>query len=156
MLSCARKKNIILATAESCTGGLVISALTEISGSSDVVTQGFITYSNQAKTANLSVPEKTITNHGAVSIETACTMAKGAVKNSAATIAVSVTGIAGPHGGTAEKPVGLVHMAVFNRKNSQIIHQAHRFGNLGRNKVREASVIAALNLLLLSIDSDAP
>ena len=121
-----------------------------------MVTQGFITYSNQAKTTSLSVPEKTIAVHGAVSKETACAMAKGAVKNSAATIAVSVTGIAGPSGGTDEKPVGLVHMAVFNRKNNQLIHQAHRFGDLGRSKIREVSVMAALNLLLLSIDSDAP
>jgi nicotinamide-nucleotide amidase len=110
VLSACRKRQMKVATAESCTGGLIAATLTEIAGSSDVVERGFVTYSNEAKMALLDVPARTLAAHGAVSEPTARAMAKGALKNSLADIAVSVTGIAGPGGATAGKPVGLVHL----------------------------------------------
>ena len=144
-LQWARENGFHLATAESCTGGLIMGALTEIAGSSDVVDRGFVTYTNRAKMEILGVSGKIIKNHGAVSEECARAMAVGALKASAASRTVSVTGIAGPGGGSAEKPVGLVHMAVADRDGT-ILHEKHLFGNIGREKVREATVIAALRL----------
>ncbi len=111
VLTAARQAGLKLATAESCTGGLVAGALTDIAGSSDVVERGFVTYSNQAKCDLLGVPVELLIAHGAVSEPVARAMAEGAVAHSAADVAVAVTGIAGPGGGTATKPVGLVHLA---------------------------------------------
>ncbi|MBL4800798.1 MAG: CinA family protein [Emcibacter sp.] len=144
-LQIARDKGVHLATAESCTGGLIMGALTEIAGSSDVVDRGFITYTNRAKMEALNVTAETLRIGGAVTKETAIAMAEGALEKSSATITVSVTGIAGPDGGSTEKPVGLVHMACANR-NGPILHEKHLFGDIGRDKVREKTVIAALKL----------
>lgn len=151
VLEKARTKGLHLATAESCTGGLVMAALTEIAGSSDVVDRGFITYTNRAKMEVLGVPAETLRIGGAVTKETAIAMAKGAIENSSANVAVSVTGIAGPGGGSEFKPVGLVHMACTGR-NGATLHEKHLFGEIGRDKVREATVIAALCLFLQAID----
>src|SRR5580692_723072 len=115
-----RARGFLVATAESCTGGLVVAALTEIAGSSDVVDRGFVTYSNEAKQAMLGVPVSTLRRDGAGSAQTAKAMATGALKNSRADIAVSITGIAGPGGGTKQKPVGLVHFAAAKRGGRQI------------------------------------
>ena len=145
VLTLARTKDKKIATAESCTGGLIVAALTDISGSSDVVDRGFITYSNQAKMELLGVPEELLKTHGAVSQEVVIAMAQGALERSRAQIAVSVTGIAGPTGGTADKPVGLVHMAIAYGPNTD--HQKLRFGDIGRDKVRIKTVEAALDLL---------
>ncbi len=144
-LQMARDKGFHLATAESCTGGLIMAALTEIAGSSDVVDRGFITYTNRAKMELLGVSTETLRIGGAVTRETAVAMATGALKYSSANIAVSVTGIAGPGGGSPEKPVGLVHMACANR-NGVTLHEKHLFGDRGRDKVREVTVTAALML----------
>jgi nicotinamide-nucleotide amidase len=108
LLAACRSKGIMLATAESCTGGLIAAALTAIAGSSDVVDRGFVTYSNQAKHQMIGVPMALIEAHGAVSEEVAGAMAEGALARSQAAIAISVTGVAGPGGGSVEKPVGLV------------------------------------------------
>ena len=110
-----KAKKLMVATAESCTGGLVAGALTEIAGSSAVVDRGFVTYTNEAKAEMLGVPAERWRRHGAVSRETAEAMAKGALAHSRADLAVAITGIAGPGGGSAEKPVGLVHFAAASR-----------------------------------------
>ncbi|VAW07175.1 Nicotinamide-nucleotide amidase [hydrothermal vent metagenome] len=144
-LRMARDKGLHLATAESCTGGLIMAALTGIAGSSDVVDRGFITYTNRAKMEVLGVSAKTLRIGGAVTRETAIAMAEGALEHSSASVAVSVTGIAGPGGGSAAKPVGLVHMAIA-RRDGETVHEKHLFGEIGRDKVREATVIAALGL----------
>jgi nicotinamide-nucleotide amidase len=146
LLELCRLKRLRIATAESCTGGLVAATLTEIPGSSDVVERGFVTYSNEAKQAMLGVPAVTIEKFGAVSRETAEAMAQGALAHSPAELAVSVTGIAGPGGGSDEKPVGLVHFAAAS-KHGGLIHREKRFGNIGRSQVREASVVEALAML---------
>ncbi len=143
-----RARSLKLATAESCTGGLVAAALTEIAGSSDVVDCGFVTYSNAAKQAMLGVPAATLKRHGAVSGETAAAMAAGALKNSQADVAVAITGIAGPGGGTAEKPVGLVHFAAASRDGSRLA-RTRRYGKIGRRRVRQRSVAEAIELLQL-------
>lgn len=145
VLQMARDRGYHLATAESCTGGLIMAALTEIAGSSDVVDRGFITYTNRAKIEILGVAGQIIRNHGAVSAECARAMASGALNASAATFALSVTGVAGPGGGTTDKPVGLVHMACAGRDGS-LSDEKHLFGDIGRTKVRDATVIAALKL----------
>ncbi len=145
VLQMARDKGYHLAAAESCTGGLIMGALTDIAGSSDVVDRGFVTYTNRAKMEVLGVDSKIIKAHGAVSAECAKAMATGALKASAATLAVSVTGVAGPGGGTEEKPVGLVHMTIAGRDGT-VLHEKHLFGEIGRDKVREATVISALKL----------
>ncbi len=147
VLELARARGLLVATAESCTGGLVAGALTEIAGSSDVVDCGFVTYSNEAKQALLGVPAATLKRHGAVSAETAAAMAAGALKNSRADLTVAITGIAGPGGGSKEKPVGLVHFAAASRDGRQL-SLVRRFGKLGRGRVRSRSVAAALDLLL--------
>ena len=140
----ARKLTIV--TAESCTGGLVGGALTEIAGSSAAVLCGFITYSNEAKHRMLGVPLETLQQFGAVSRQTALAMAQGALKNSDATVSVSITGIAGPGGGSAEKPVGLVHFAAAKRGGNEIAREM-RFGDIGRSAVRERAVLVALEML---------
>jgi nicotinamide-nucleotide amidase len=134
-----------IATAESCTGGLVAALLTEIAGSSAVVERGFVTYSNEAKTAMLDVPADLIARHGAVSEAVARAMAEGALRRSRADVAVAVTGIAGPGGATATKPVGLVHFAVASREGTTALER--RYGDLGRSTVRERAVEDALRLL---------
>jgi nicotinamide-nucleotide amidase len=146
VLAEARARKLKIATAESCTGGLVAGALTEIAGSSDVFERGFVTYSNEAKMESLGVVEDTVDKFGAVSAPTAIAMAEGAIHNSKADVAVAVTGIAGPSGGSAAKPVGLVHLAVARRGKGTLV-QERRFGNLGRDRIRMESVEAALNLL---------
>jgi len=146
ILILCRAKGLKIATAESCTGGLIIGALTEITGSSDVVDRGFVTYTNRAKMECLGLSADTLKIDGAVSPEVAIAMTKGAIKYSSANIAVSVTGIAGPDGGSDHKPVGLVYMAVIKR-GGEALHQMHKFGDLGRDKVREVTIIAALKLL---------
>ncbi|MGH6683646.1 MAG: CinA family protein, partial [Pseudolabrys sp.] len=135
-----------IATAESCTGGLVAGALTDIAGSSDVVDRGFVTYSNEAKQQMLGVPAATIKKHGAVSRETAEAMARGALGNANADIVVSITGIAGPGGGSAGKPVGLVHFAAASRSGA-FTHTEMRYGDIGRAEVRRLSVLQALAML---------
>ena len=142
----ARAKGLRIATAESCTGGLIAGLLTEIPGSSDVLDRGFVVYSDQAKQDLLGVPGSLIAELGAVSRAVARAMAQGAVAHSKAQLAVAVTGIAGPGGGSAQKPVGLVHLAAF-RENGAILHEEHRFGDIGRTQVRLKSVDAALTLL---------
>lgn len=146
VLNEARAKGLRIATAESCTGGLICGLLTEISGSSDVVERGFVTYSNEAKSDLLGIPLSLIQENGAVSAVVACAMAEGAVRRSIAQIAVAVTGIAGPTGGTPDKPVGLVHMAAA-REGHPTLHEEHRFGTIGRMQVRLKTVEAALELL---------
>jgi nicotinamide-nucleotide amidase len=141
-----RAAGLMAATAESCTGGLIAGLLTEIPGSSDMLERGFVVYSNAAKQELLGVPAETLVNHGAVSEPTAVAMAQGALANSRAEVAVSVTGIAGPDGGTAAKPVGLVHFACA-RRGKPTVAREERFGAIGREAVRLASVRVALDLL---------
>jgi nicotinamide-nucleotide amidase len=141
-----RAAGLMAATAESCTGGLIAGLLTEIPGSSNVLERGFVAYSNAAKQELLSVPAETLAKHGAVSAETARAMAEGALANSRAEVAVSVTGIAGPDGGSAAKPVGLVHFACARRGGATIARE-ERFGDIGREAVRLASVRVGLELL---------
>jgi nicotinamide-nucleotide amidase len=152
LVQCCRRKQKI-ATAESCTGGLVIAALTEIAGSSAVVERGFITYSNEAKEAMLGVSNAVLKQHGAVSEPVARAMAQGALKQSQADFAVAITGIAGPGGGSAKKPVGLVHIAAASA--STTTHQEFRFGEIGRNAVRTESVRAALKMLAEMADQSS-
>jgi nicotinamide-nucleotide amidase len=149
VLDLCRTRGLLVATAESCTGGLVAGALTDIAGSSDVVDCGFVTYSDAAKHSLLGVSAVTLQRHGAVSAETAVAMAKGALKNSQADIAVAITGIAGPGGGSKEKPVGLVYFAVATR-GRPIVARRRLYGNIGRGRVRERSVAEALSLLVSS------
>jgi nicotinamide-nucleotide amidase len=147
VLDLCRTNGMRIATAESCTGGLVAAALTAIAGSSDVVESGFVTYSNASKHKLLGVPAATLFRYGAVSSETAAAMAKGALRRSGADLAVSVTGIAGPGGGSKGKPVGLVHFAVASRDGT-LLRRRRLFGNIGRRRVRERSVLEALALLV--------
>ena len=148
VLQRARSRGLKIATAESCTGGLVAAALTEIAGSSDVLDRGFVTYSNEAKQALLGVPGATLKRYGAVSAETAAAMAKGALKHSLADITVAITGIAGPGGGSKQKPVGLVHFAAA-RRDGRRVASVKRYGDIGRAQVRQRSVAEALRLLNL-------
>ena len=148
VLDACRTHGLKVATAESCTGGLVAGALTEIPGSSDVLDRGFVTYSNAAKQAMLGVPASILERHGAVSRETADAMAAGALMMSNADLAVAITGIAGPGGGSAEKPVGLVHFAAAARDGLRL-HREKRYGDVGRSAVRRAAVAEALTLLEL-------
>ncbi|CAN7304508.1 CinA family protein [Neorhizobium sp. LjRoot104] len=140
-------RGLMVATAESCTGGLIAGALTEISGSSAVVDRGFVTYTNQAKVDMLGVTAATLATHGAVSRETALQMVHGALYRSQAAVAVAVTGIAGPGGGSAEKPVGLVHLAAKSR-SGKILRREMRYGDIGRTEVRLATVRTALEMLV--------
>jgi nicotinamide-nucleotide amidase len=145
-LADAREAKLKIVTAESCTGGLIAGLLTEIAGSSEVVERGFVVYSNEAKRDMLDVPGDLIADFGAVSEPVARAMAEGALKNSRAHIAVSVTGVAGPGGGTPMKPVGLVHFGAA-RTGRSIIHELQRFGDIGREEIRIRSIESALNLV---------
>jgi nicotinamide-nucleotide amidase len=136
----------MLATAESCTGGMIAAALTDIAGSSDVVERGFVTYSNQAKTDLLGVSPALLAAHGAVSAEVAEAMAQGALRHAPVDLAVAVTGVAGPGGGSAAKPVGLVHFGIA-RRGGAVATEHHVFPG-DRAAVREATVRRALELLL--------
>lgn len=149
LLDAYRRRGLRLATAESCTGGLLAALLTEIPGSSDAFDRGFVTYSNTAKCEMLGVDSRTIAVHGAVSEEVARAMADGALARSQADIAVAITGIAGPGGGSADKPVGLVWFALAS-KESETQARAHRFGDIGREAVRLESVSTALEMALES------
>jgi nicotinamide-nucleotide amidase len=146
VLEACRARGLKIATAESCTGGLVAGALTDIAGSSDVVDRGFVTYSNEAKQQMLGVPASTLRDHGAVSRETAQAMARGALGKADADLVVAITGIAGPGGGSADKPVGLVHFAAASR-SGELMHAEKRYGDIGRAEVREKSVLQALAML---------
>ena len=146
VLALCEARGIMLATAESCTGGMIAAALTDIAGSSTVVDRGFVTYSNEAKQDMLGVKAETLVRFGAVSAETAREMAEGALAHSRAGIAVSVTGIAGPGGGSAEKPVGLVWFGL--AQAGQPVHSEHRvFKNADRAEVRQAACRHALQML---------
>ena len=146
VLAAARATGDRITAAESCTGGLVAAALTAVPGSSDVFDRGFVTYSNTAKSEMLGVPYWLIEKHGAVSEEVARAMAGGALTHSSASLAVAVTGIAGPSGGTVDKPVGLVHFAA-GRPDGPMHHERVLFGDLGRAEIRRRSVERALALL---------
>jgi nicotinamide-nucleotide amidase len=146
LLDLCRARKLTIATAESCTGGLVAATLTEIPGSSDVFERGFVTYSDAAKAAMLGVPTLVLQRFGAVSRETAEAMAQGALVHSPADLAVSITGIAGPGGGSPGKPVGLVHFAAAAR-GGRLLHQECKFGDIGRAHVRQVSVLQALAML---------
>jgi nicotinamide-nucleotide amidase len=139
-------RKLTIATAESCTGGLVAGALTEVPGSSAVLDRGFVTYSNDAKQQMLGVPTETLRDYGAVSRQTAEAMAQGALAKAKTDLAVSITGIAGPGGGSADKPVGLVHFAAVARDGTTM-HAGKRFGDIGRAQVRHKSVLQALAML---------
>lgn len=147
VLDAYRSRKLTLATAESCTGGLVAGALTEIAGSSAVVDRGFVTYTNESKAEMLGVPEATLIEHGAVSRPVAEAMAKGALTRSSVSCTVAITGIAGPGGGSVAKPVGLVHFAAAAR-DGRLIHREQHYGEIGRGEIRRRSVIEAMNLLL--------
>ncbi|TBW37030.1 CinA family protein [Siculibacillus lacustris] len=144
-LAAARARGLKLATAESCTGGLVAGLLTAIAGSSDVFERGFVTYSNDAKAEMLGVDVALLARRGAVDPQVAVEMAAGALAHSKAQVAVAITGIAGPGGGSAKKPVGLVHFAV--ARGDRVEPVECRFGDLGRDAVRHASIVQALDLL---------
>ncbi len=144
-----RAAGLTVVTAESCTGGLVAAALTEIVGSSDVVDRGFVTYSNEAKMEALGVHSDLIETFGAVSIAVAWAMAQGALKHSHADVAVAITGIAGPGGGSAKKPVGTVVFALARRGDPDCkIADTKSYGDLGRSEIRRQAVICALELLM--------
>lgn len=146
LLERCRERGLMLAAAESCTGGLVMAAMTEVPGSSDVVERGFVTYSNEAKTELLGVDPLLIEAHGAVSEEVAVAMARGALARSHAHIAVAITGVAGPGGGSPAKPVGTVHFALAAR-DGEDLRRLRFFGDRGREQVRIAAVLNAFDLL---------
>ncbi len=139
-------KKLTIATAESCTGGLVAGALTDVPGSSAVLDRGFVTYSDNAKQQMLGVPANTLRDYGAVSRQTADAMAQGALEKAKVDLTVAITGIAGPGGGSADKPVGLVHFAAASR-NGATLHAAKCYGDIGRAEVRHKSVLQALAML---------
>jgi nicotinamide-nucleotide amidase len=154
VLDACRTRGLKAATAESCTGGLVAGALTDIAGSSAVFDRGFVTYSNDAKEQMLGVSSETLRDHGAVSKETAMEMARGAIAHSDADVAVAITGVAGPTGGTAEKPVGLVHFAAASRSGA-LTHKEMHYGAIRRAQVRQKSVLEALALLRQMAETSA-
>lgn len=151
--ACARRK-ILAATAESCTGGLIIAAMTDIPGSSSMVDRGFVTYSNEAKQEMLGVSPVTLDAHGAVSAETAREMAAGALARSHAGIALAVTGIAGPDGGSEEKPVGLVWFGVATT-GKPVLVESQVFDNRGRDYIRRKTVVHALQMGLKALGDQA-
>lgn len=155
LLEVCRSKKLTIVTAESCTGGLVAGALTAIAGASDVVDRGFVTYSNGAKHDMLGVPEETLRRFGAVSEETARAMASGALARSPAVLSVAITGVAGPGGGSKEKPVGLVHFAAAVR-GGDVHHRRVEYGNVGRDIVRMKSVLQALAMLRELAETEKP
>ena len=150
LLADARSRGLKIVTAESCTGGLIVGLLTEIPGSSDVVERGFVTYSNEAKHELLGLPNDLIARHGAVSAEVASAMALGALKHARADLAVAVTGIAGPDGGTKDKPVGLVYLAAV--LDDHVVARECRFGDIGRREVRLRSVEVAIEMLAQHVE----
>ena len=141
-----KKKRLKLAIAESCTGGMLSSSITSVSGASKVFTMGLVTYSNQAKISILKVPKQIIKKHGAVSIPCCLSMVNNLSKISKSKVCVSITGIAGPKGGTKQKPVGLVYIGVKNQK--KIIVSKNQFKNKGRSAIQKATVKKALNLII--------
>ena len=145
VLAACRSRGWHVATAESCTGGLVAAALTAIAGSSDVVERGFVTYSNESKMELLGVPQETIAAHGAVSAQTAAAMARGAVARAGVELAVSVIGVAGPGGGTPQKPVGLIYLGVARSGGGARVERRIFPGD--RAAVRQAALVEALELL---------
>ncbi|MEN9856250.1 MAG: hypothetical protein RLZZ157_1376 [Pseudomonadota bacterium] len=151
LLDDARARGVKIATAESCTGGLVAALLTEISGASDCFDRAFVVYSNQAKQEMLGVPGDMIADFGAVSEPVARALAEGALHESRANLTVSITGIAGPGGSTPMKPIGLVHFATA-RENRAIRHEEHRFGDIGRDQVRLEAVRIAIAMLHAGVD----
>ncbi len=153
VLDACRAARLMLVCAESCTGGLVIGALTEIPGSSEVVERGFVTYSNRAKSEMLGVPPALIERHGAISEAVVRAMAEGALVRAHAQVSVAVTGIAGPGGDSPTKPAGLVHLAAA-RRGKGVLHEKHEFGDVGRDAVRRATVTAALDLILKRLAQD--
>jgi len=155
LLDRCKAKTLTVATAESCTGGLVAAAISEISGSSAVLDRGFVTYSNEAKQQMLGVTPATIDVYGAVSTECADEMAKGALAHAEVDLAVSITGIAGPTGATPGKPIGLVYFCAASRSGRVIAHD-RKFGDIGRTKVRRASVLQALAMLQELADKEEP
>ncbi|HET7850405.1 MAG TPA: CinA family protein [Pseudolabrys sp.] len=155
VLNACQRKKLTLATAESCTGGLVAATLTEIPGSSFVVDRGFVTYSNEAKQQMLGVPPTLIDTYGAVSAECAEAMAKGAVAHASVNLAVSITGIAGPAGAVPGKPVGLVFLAAYSR-SGRLIARERRYGDIGRPHVRERSALEALLMLRELAEKEEP
>jgi nicotinamide-nucleotide amidase len=158
LLDICKRKNLTVATAESCTAGLVAGTLTEIPGVSSILDRGYITYSNDAKHDMLGVARDTLREHGAVSRQTAEAMARGVLGRAhRVQLAVSVTGIAGPDGGSADKPVGLVHFAVASR-GGLMVHVEKRFGDIGRADVRKQSVLQAFRMLhdLAEIEPEQP
>lgn len=144
-----KRKGYLIATAESCTGGMAASYLTSISGSSEIFDRGFITYSNLSKVELLGIDEGLINKYGAVSSETAIAMALGAVSNSRANISLSITGVAGPSGGTDINPVGTVYIAIAN--NNKTNYNKFNFENQGRNFIRQSAVYEALRMIYLNI-----
>jgi nicotinamide-nucleotide amidase len=146
LLEFCRERKLRIAAAESCTGGLVAAALTEVPGSSDVFERGFVTYTNQAKQEMLGVSSHMLASHGAVSRETAQAMAQGALAHAPVDLAVAITGIAGPGGAVPGKPVGLVHFGAAAH-GGRLMHRERRYGDIGRAQVRHASVIEALAML---------
>ena len=151
LLEILRTRGLLLATAESCTGGLVAGLLTEIPGSSVVVERGYVTYSNRAKTECLGVPSDLIDSRGAVSAEVARAMAEGALARAGVDVTVAVTGVAGPGGGSADKPVGLVHFAAA-RAGAPTLHVEQRYGDLGRSAIRIAAVRTAIQLIRNAVE----
>jgi len=150
LLKMAGEKKMRIATAESCTGGLISALLTEIPGSSVVIGRSLVTYSNRAKHEILHVPAELLREHGAVSEEVVRAMAQNTFDMTTAHLTVAVSGIAGPSGGSAEKPAGLVHMATCHE--GDVIHKKHLFGDIGRTEVRLATVDAAMDMLLARFD----
>ncbi len=155
LLDICRRKNLLIATAESCTAGLVAGTLTEVPGTSSILDRGFVTYSNNAKHEMLGVSRDTLKQHGAVSRETAEAMASGVLGRTTVDLAVSVTGIAGPDGGSAEKPVGLVHFALATR-SGELVHAEKRFGDVGRSEIRKRSVLQAFRMLHNAAERQEP
>ena len=149
IINLLKRKKLKLAIAESCTGGMLSSSITSVSGASKVFTMGWVTYSNQAKTNILKVPKKIIQKHGAVSIQCCLSMVNNLSKISKSKICVSITGIAGPSGGTKQKPVGLVYIGVKNGK--KVIVSKSQFKNRGRSFIQKATVKKSLELLLKTI-----
>ena len=151
IISLIKRKRMKLAIAESCTGGMLSSAITSVSGSSKVFTMGLVTYSNQAKTSILKVPQKVIKKHGAVSVQCCLAMVNNLSKISKSKVCVSITGIAGPKGGSKQKPVGLVYIAI--RVGKKVIANKCNFKNKGRTYIQRRTVKKSLHLLLNLISS---
>ncbi len=155
LLELCKKKKLTLATAESCTGGMLAAVITEIPGSSLVLDRGFVTYTNEVKQQMLGVAPTTIDVYGAVSRECAEEMAKGALAHSPVNLAVSITGVAGPTGAVPGKPIGLVHFAAASR-SGRLVHHDRKYGDIGRSNVRRASVVQALAMLMELAEKEEP